>query len=45
MQHRWTGDTMGGLATAYEALDRRDDALPLRRELLDRVPIPPAAPE
>jgi tetratricopeptide (TPR) repeat protein len=34
MRHSWTGYAMNGLATAYEALGRRDVALPLRRERL-----------
>lgn len=35
MRHPWTGSAIEGLAKAYIALDRREDAIPLIRELLD----------
>ena len=35
MGHPWTHFAMDGLAKAYINLDRREDALPLYRELLD----------
>ena len=35
MGHPWTRFALNGLARAYDALDRGDDALPLWRELME----------